>query len=855
MTEKKNPLSKIDLSNLLQQLLSHDPTLISRFCLLLAPQLGELGLPVHSRSMWYSVLHDMENLLDGKAVKYVVACKPAPVAQNSRLAPARSQRVVVKPRKFLDFEEDAESAPMVRRVDEYSGLKFAFSARAPVFFATDDPERLIQCLRSAVSSAADSFTAAERTRLTEIFKTSVGCTAFLERWSKKLAATIGTPVKVGLNRLLLNVAQQQISRGFAGLRDAGVVEKKEELETAWREATDWKSVDTLLWGGVADVQKVLGAWLALPAGMDAVNLISKSLADLRESAGRILEFGGDEKKKTAREAFADRDSEHARWPSLLALMDDLKRRYRVFHPLWDGIKLYPEVQRRWRAHTAAYELTHAVRFGGFRAVLHLAGACAKILVNNSAFSDAWKGEEVHKWTPEAAVQVWALEAAASSFQRRSVNDMWSGIGGQGSSLNWTSVLRRIAPDCSDRREFLLSRFETPAFKKQTLLTDGVDVKICGKVNVPTSPWLAKDSSKEVVLLANGLIGIAKALGVDLRPELWRRVQLKADGKLTTVLDSEALWSYIKKETLLQKDAWCAAVFGEPNPEQARRARSMSDLELKYTDLKKHLAQGTNWCRKSKVTGQVPATILSEIRGDQIDTVPAIYCDTGRVNVVAGVWRVVEEDSVALYSHRVTGAYYHHRIGANRVRAQVEARGAGKLSQTDRVSTSQARQRRLVEEGKRQLFHEIVASWRLFSDRKGDGRDFVVIIEHSSGGGVGGNAHRAPACKELQEFLGEFLLVGTTSGHNTSQMSSRTGHRMEFANKREIRTKVERSISYTGADGKEHFYYDDRDINAGVNFMLIDEAEARGEGRPKRFQSTYYKKKKEGDSSISPQARQ
>lgn len=31
-----------------------------------------------------------------------------------------------------------------------------------------------------------------------------------------------------------------------------------------------------------------------------------------------------------------------------------------------------------------------------------------------------------------------------------------------------------------------------------------------------------------------------------------------------------------------------------------------------------------------------------------------------------------------------------------------------------------------------------------------------------------------------------------------------------------------------------------DRNAAMNFMVIDEAEARGEGRPERFQSEFYK---------------
>ncbi len=39
----------------------------------------------------------------------------------------------------------------------------------------------------------------------------------------------------------------------------------------------------------------------------------------------------------------------------------------------------------------------------------------------------------------------------------------------------------------------------------------------------------------------------------------------------------------------------------------------------------------------------------------------------------------------------------------------------------------AKDRRLIEEGKRQLFHEVLAAWRLFADQHGDGRDFVAVL--------------------------------------------------------------------------------------------------------------------------------
>jgi hypothetical protein len=262
-------------------------------------------------------------------------------------------------------------------------------------------------------------------------------------------------------------------------------------------------------------------------------------------------------------------------------------------------------------------------------------------------------------------------------------------------------------------------------------------------------------------------------------------------------------------------------------------------------------------------------------------VPAVYDDPGRKNFTAGVWRVVEDGEVTLYSHRITGNHYHHRIGANRERDRRERQDdcTLQLSPSQRTSLSKARNRRLVEQGKREFFHEILANRRLFADLQGDGRDFVSIFEHSSGGGVGGNAHRMPACEEFQRFMAEFTLVGSMSGYNTSQMCSRCGHRLEYANKREIRTKVCKSKECSKlCDSTKHdqqqcsrsgYFFMDRyffhfnirsfllcvlfpllfsDVNAGVNFVLIDEAEARGEDRPLRFQSDYYKR---GRSSILP----
>ena len=224
-----------------------------------------------------------------------------------------------------------------------------------------------------------------------------------------------------------------------------------------------------------------------------------------------------------------------------------------------------------------------------------------------------------------------------------------------------------------------------------------------------------------------MIGIAHALGLDLEKELHRRVDHKnslpeKEKKEYRVLDSRELWDWIKQNTEMDKREWCDAVFGQANDDTVNRAKEYriecvqqeKPVELKYSDLRKSMANNVNW---STVTGMVPSDILAEIRGANIDLVPAVYDDPGMRNFTAGVWRVKEGDNVTLYSHRITGNHYHHRIGANRERDRRErqANCALKWSPSQRTSITKAHDRRLVEQGKREFFHENLANRRLFAD--------------------------------------------------------------------------------------------------------------------------------------------
>lgn len=377
----------------------------------------------------------------------------------------------------------------------------------------------------------------------------------------------------------------------------------------------------------------------------------------------------------------------------------------------------------------------------------------------------------------------------------------------------------------------------------------MDLKISGKVEVQKRPpWLAKKSAEELVIMSETLVRTGKALGVDVAKILVARLNAK---KATTnlqfkVLDFREVWKEIKRDSqIAPKEEWTSRVFGAPDQTKHTKGKEWTDTEhtMKYKDLKLAAEHGTNWCRQSKVYGMLPSFIVSELRGED-SKIPAVFVDTGLVNFLCGVWKVLKGGMFVFQPFRVTGHYYHQRVGLNRIRERVEKNGNAPLSWEDRVSTSRAKDRRLVEEGKRQLYHEILGGWRLFSDTYGDGRDFAAIIEFDSKGG--GNSHRKPATQEFIFFLSQFILVGKMNGYNTSQFCSRCGGRLQFANNREIRTKCCSHPECKGISEGERMLHVDRDVNAAMNFALIDEAEARGEERPLRFQSNNYKSRRQNN---------
>ncbi len=242
------------------------------------------------------------------------------------------------------------------------------------------------------------------------------------------------------------------------------------------------------------------------------------------------------------------------------------------------------------------------------------------------------------------------------------------------------------------------------------------VKLCGKREVPHQ-WSGKANKWEVEVYANTLIQLGRALGVNVEAELHRwRQEHQRDSNIKR-------WTltFIKAKTPHAPATWCDLVFGEADPAKVAMAQSWTNGSMSYHNLQ---GDQVNWCRHSRVAGMLPSQILAAIRGANMNLVPAVYVDPGLKNFLAGVWQYLDAAVVTFQPFRVTGAYYHHRVGLNRVRQASERRPSQLgLSWEQRASLSKAKHRRLVEEGKRQLFHEVLASWRLFSDRHADGRDF------------------------------------------------------------------------------------------------------------------------------------
>ncbi len=307
----------------------------------------------------------------------------------------------------------------------------------------------------------------------------------------------------------------------------------EEFFDAWRKTIDWDKLGEVLWDG----QLAPGLFGGGKAGNQAVAGLAVQL-DTFGAAVNLLKFES-MLPVTRKAQFEARDSDYCTWPSLLALMDALEALYRVRYPLWAGYKRYPEVQLRWRCSVSSTELERDPRFGQVRAAIRVA-------------------RDKHVSLDAAATSL-AQEGVGADIRRWSKKDE--------GRLTWATVLRRCSVDDNNssrfdeiqtrRREHLLQQFEAVPSGSISVVTDGVDLKVSGSVIVSKMPWLGKNSPEEVRLLAQGLIGIAAALEVDLEQELFRRVNHKNSlsndlaGRYT-VLDTEYLWTFIKAKQRWRK---------------------------------------------------------------------------------------------------------------------------------------------------------------------------------------------------------------------------------------------------------------------------------------------------------------
>ena len=389
--------------------------------------------------------------------------------------------------------------------------------------------------------------------------------------------------------------------------------------------------------------------------------------------------------------------------------------------------------------------------------------------------------------------------------------------------------------------------------KISIVTDGKVVHMMGKKLKEVESWgKRKKYLQQMKDSHRALRGIAKALDAEQEylDEIGRRrkdrqrIASDDEKKNFRVLDVWALWNFVKqkaKEKGISKEDQVDRVFGSANPDNVAWAKRRDPCTLKYHQLKKAWhGGGQNFCRPSLVTGGLPSAILADLRGEHMNKVVTLYIDTGKVLMLGGMWRVVDQNGkVWCYPFKVTGPYFWQRSGANRIREQNERHGSREHTWRDRTNLGKAKQRHLYEENKRQFYHEVLASMRVFADKMGDGRDFLVIVE--GGFDSGGFGHRRPPIKEFLEFLAQFVLVGESGSYLNSQLCSKCGGKLLYAfDKRkespEIRTKMCES-EHCRKDGKPFFV--NRDFNAAMNLMLIDESEAWTGLKPERFRNREY----------------
>ncbi len=198
--------------------------------------------------------------------------------------------------------------------------------------------------------------------------------------------------------------------------------------------------------------------------------------------------------------------------------------------------------------------------------------------------------------------------------------------------------------------------------------------------------------------------------------------------------------------------------------------------------------GVGWAVKSRLPGILPDFVVADLVGHRGFRMAVLGLDPGTKNFVGGAWRLPDRGN--FQPVRVSGQYYHERVGANRARDRLERErdGGATVAKDDagRTRLPRAKARHALELGKSQLFHELLASWRVYGDECGGGRDFMIVTERDAP--TGGRGHRKPATKEFRRFLAQFVLVVTVGAAYTSQMCARCGAQMRAARTTEGRSK-------------------------------------------------------------------
>ena len=123
-----------------------------------------------------------------------------------------------------------------------------------------------------------------------------------------------------------------------------------------------------------------------------------------------------------------------------------------------------------------------------------------------------------------------------------------------------------------------------------------------------------------------------------------------------------------------------------------------------------------------------------------------------------------------------------------------------------------------------VLEQIVKALEAVAKETGSTKKPILILGDCYGPSKGARGARGDIATRLIKYLAQFLLIVTVPEHNTTKLCPLCHCETQFANKREIRSKVCRKCPVAGKD----FFYD-RDYGAASNMQYKAEFFVRSGG--------------------------